>query len=84
MSGGVGQPVDLLWRCIQCQVSVENHQAAGTLQTLGELITGIGCRAAKGTVIGLKNRLGAIEPLKEPIEGFSRRVRAPLMHILDR
>jgi len=84
MSGGVGQPVNLLRRCIQCQVPVENHQAAGTLQALGELSTRIGYRATKGTVIGLKYRLGSIEPLKEPIEGFSRRVDAPLLHILNR
>jgi hypothetical protein len=84
MSGGVGQPVHLLKRSIQCQVSVEDHQAAGTLQVLGELSTRIGRHAAKGTVVGLKDRLGSIEPLKEPIVGLDRRVGAPLLHILNR
>ena len=84
MSGGVGQPVHLLWGCVRYQVPVENHQATGTLQALGGLSIGRGRRAAEGTVIGFKDRLGAIEPLKEPIEGFGRRVRAPFLHILNR
>lgn len=76
--------MNLLRRRIQCQVSIENHQAAETLQALGELSTRIGRRAAKGTVSGFKDRLRFIESLKEPIEGLGCRVRAPLLHILKR